>query len=202
MVSERIQAAIKKVIEGDWTYFDFISNFDDVNTREKINAFYCELNIAFEVEERFHNFNPFYNDEGELVHIETDNSNPLYFDNLEEIRNYYKKLYDANFGNVGHNLPEAIDLSDIKAIDKILFFYKLGIIDFLRGQQPFTSVPDKVSQIISAITGINIDSVRPMVRPLINNDLDDNKNPLNSKNAVNRVEKHLINIGFNPNETN
>jgi hypothetical protein len=98
--------------------------------------------------------------------------------------------------------PEAIDLSDTIAIDKILYLQKLGVIDFLRGQQPFTSVPDKVAQILSAITGIKIDSIRPMLRPIINNDLDDNKNPLNSKKAVSRVEKQLINIGFNLNETN
>lgn len=104
--------------------------------------------------------------------------------------------------SIQRNEPEVIDLSDTKDIDKILYLQKLGIIDFLRGQQPFTSVPDKVSQILSAITGIKIDSIRPMVRPIINNDLDDSKNPLNSKNAVGRVQKQLINIGFNLNETN
>jgi hypothetical protein len=95
-----------------------------------------------------------------------------------------------------------IEVSDSKAIDKILYLHKLGIIDFLRGQQPFISVPDKVSQVLSVITGINIDSIRPMVRPMVNNDLSNSKNPLNSKKAVDRVEKQLINIGFNLNETN
>jgi len=95
-----------------------------------------------------------------------------------------------------------IDLSDTIAIDKIIYLQKLGVIDFLRSQQPFVSVPDKVSQVLSAITGINIYSIRPMLRPIMNKDLEHGKNPLNSKNAVDRVEKQLIRIGFNLDETN
>jgi hypothetical protein len=95
---------------------------------------------------------------------------------------------------------EAIDLSDTSSTEKIIYLQKLGIIDFLRTQQPFVSVPDKVSQVISAITGINIDSVRPMVRPIVNNDFANRRNPLNSRKPTDKVTKQLIHIGFN--ETN
>jgi hypothetical protein len=95
-----------------------------------------------------------------------------------------------------------IDLSDTSATEKIIYLEKLGVIGFLRSQQPFVSVPDKVSQVLSAITGINIYSIRPMLRPIMNKDPEHSKNPLNSKNAVARVEKQLIKIGFNLDETN
>ena len=94
-----------------------------------------------------------------------------------------------------------VDLSDTTATEKIIYLEKLGIIDFLRSQQPFISVPDKVSQIVSAITGVKIGSVRPMLRPILNKDFEDKNNPLNSKKAVERVEKQLIRIGLNLDKT-
>lgn len=94
-----------------------------------------------------------------------------------------------------------VDLSDTMSVDKIIYLQRLGIIDFLRAKQPFISVPDKVSQIVSAITGVNIDSVRPMLRPILNKDFEDRKNPLNSQLAVERVEKQLIKIGLNLDKT-
>lgn len=114
---------------------------------------------------------------------------------------YLKRWIIENKSNILKvELPE-IDLSDTIATEKIIYLQKLGVIDFLRSQQPFISVPDKVSQVLSAITGIKIDSIRPMLRPIINKDSEHSKNPLNSKNAVARVEKQLIRIGFNLNET-
>jgi hypothetical protein len=114
----------------------------------------------------------------------------------------FEPIFLANAENeVKQPEPEAIDLSDTTATEKIIYLHKLGVIDFLRTQQPFISVPDKVSQVISAFTGINIDTVRPMVRPIINNDFEDRKNPLNSQKPVNKVTKQLIQIGFNVDET-
>ena len=110
-------------------------------------------------------------------------------------------FFSYKFENKGDVEIPLLDLSDTTATEKIIYLEKLGIIDFLRSKKLFLSVPDKVSQVISAITGIKVESVRPMVRPIINNDFENKNNPLNSPKAVERVEKKLINIGLNLNET-
>ena len=114
---------------------------------------------------------------------------------------YLQKWIVENKSNYLKVEEPASDLSDTSATEKIIYLQKLGVIDFLRSKQPFISVPDKVSQVLSAITGVKIDSIRPMVRPIINKDPEHSKNPLNSKNAVERVEKQLIKMGFNLDET-
>lgn len=98
--------------------------------------------------------------------------------------------------------PIAIDLSDTKAIDKILYLHKIGVIDFLRGQQPFNTSVNSLASVLSAITGEKSGTLQPMLNPMLSKKVDDTNNPLNSKKAVERVEKQLINIGFNLNETN
>lgn len=100
------------------------------------------------------------------------------------------------------NEPEAIDLSDTKAIDKILYLQKLGIIDFLREQEPFNTSVNSLATILSAITGEKSGSLQPMLNPMLSKKVSDTNNPLNSKKAVDRVKKQLINIGFNLDKTN
>jgi hypothetical protein len=112
------------------------------------------------------------------------------------------KLQEHTTKKVGIDQPEAIDLSDTKAIDKILYLQKLGVIDFLKGQQPFNTSVNSLASVLSAITGEKSGSLQPMLNPILSKKVDDKNNPLNSKNAVARVEKQLINIGFNLNETN
>lgn len=95
-----------------------------------------------------------------------------------------------------------IDLSDTIGIDKILYLQKLGVIDFLRVQQPFSTSVNSLASVLSAITGEKAGTLQPMLNPMLSKKVDDKNNPLNSKKAVGRVEKQLINIGFNLNETN
>ena len=96
---------------------------------------------------------------------------------------------------------EAMDLSNTKAIDKILYLHKLGIIDFLRNQQPFNTSVNSLATILSAITGEKSVTLQPMLNPMLSKKVDDSNNPLNSTKAVERVESQLINIGFNLNKT-
>jgi hypothetical protein len=104
--------------------------------------------------------------------------------------------------NVGTTIePEPIDLSNTKAIDKILYLHKLGIIDFLRRQQPFSTSVNSLATILSTITGEKSNTLQPMLNPMLSKKVDDSNNPLNSTKAVERVESQLINIGFNLNKT-
>lgn len=98
--------------------------------------------------------------------------------------------------------PEVLDLSDTMAIDKILYLQKLGVIDFLRLKQPFSTSVNSLATILSAITGEKTGTLQPMLNPMLSKKVDDTNNPFNSKNAVGRVEKLLIHIGFNLNGTN
>jgi hypothetical protein len=99
------------------------------------------------------------------------------------------------------NEPEAIDLSDTKAIDKILYLHKLGVIDFLYTKKPFNTSTTKLASILSAITGEKPGTLQPMLNPMRSKGVDNSNNPLNSKTAVNRVESRLITIDFNLNDT-
>lgn len=100
--------------------------------------------------------------------------------------------------------PEAIDLSETTATEKIIYLHKLGIIDFLRNKQPFQSSTNSLATVLSAITGINPETkhIQSMLNPIINKEAGQKNNPLNSQKTVLKIETQLINIGFNLNETN
>lgn len=95
--------------------------------------------------------------------------------------------------------PEAIDLSDTSATEKIIYLHKLGIIDFLRSKQPFQSSTNSLATVLSAITGINPETrhIQSMLNPIFNKEVNQKNNPLNSKNPVLKVETQLMQIGFN-----
>jgi hypothetical protein len=96
-----------------------------------------------------------------------------------------------------------IDLSNTTATEKIIYLQKLGVIDFLRKKQPFNTSINSLAIILSAITGVNPETkhIQSMLNPIISKEAGQKNNPLNSKNAVLKVENQLINIGFNLNET-
>ena len=97
--------------------------------------------------------------------------------------------------------PEPMDLSNTKAIDKILYLHKLGIIDLLRNQQPFNTTINSLATILSAITGEKSVTLQPMLNPMLSKKVVDKNNPMNSTKTVEKVESQLINIGFNLNKT-
>jgi hypothetical protein len=99
------------------------------------------------------------------------------------------------------NEPDSIDLSNTKAVDKILYLQKLGVIDFLRLKQPFNTSVNSLATVFSAITGEKPETLQPMLNPMLSKKVADKNNPLNSITAVDRVESRLINIGFKLNET-
>ena len=99
--------------------------------------------------------------------------------------------------------PEAIDLSDTTATEKIIYLQILGVIGFLRTKQPFLASINRLATVLSAITGVHPETkhIQSMLNPIISKEAGQKNNPLNSKNTVSKVEKQLISIGFNLNET-
>jgi hypothetical protein len=94
---------------------------------------------------------------------------------------------------------EPIDLSDTTATEKIIYLQKLGVIDFLTNKNNVSI--NGLATVLSAITGAKIETLQPMLNPIISKQAGQKNNPLNSQKAVSKVEKQLINIGFNLNET-
>jgi hypothetical protein len=76
---------------------------------------------------------------------------------------------------------------------------KLGVIDFLTNKNHVSI--NGLATVLSAITGEKAGTIQPMLNPMISKQAGQRNNPLNSKNTVSKVEKQLINIGFNLNET-
>lgn len=89
-----------------------------------------------------------------------------------------------------------IDLSDTIPKDKIRYLHELGIIDYLRGIEPFSTSTNSLATVISAFTGIKSKTVQSYINPMINDDAGQNNNPLNNINKMKKVRNKLIEIGF------
>ena len=95
--------------------------------------------------------------------------------------------------------PEALDLSNLTGVEKMIYLQRLGIIDFLRNEQPFSYSTNKLATVLSAITGEK--NIQPMLNPILNKEVVQKNNPLNSVKTVSKVENQLIKLGFNLNDT-
>lgn len=94
---------------------------------------------------------------------------------------------------------ESLDLSDTTAVEKIIYLEKLGVLDFLRNKQHIST--NGLASALSAITGENIKTLQPMLNPIFNKQAGQKNNPLESTKTVQKVKKHLNDIGFNLSET-
>lgn len=108
---------------------------------------------------------------------------------------FINSLYKNEFKNQQPDF-EAIDLSDKTATEKIIYLHKLGVIDFLREQEPFKYSINSLATVLSAVTGEKSGTIQPMINPMLSEFNDQKNNPLNSKKAVPKVEQQLIKIGF------
>lgn len=101
-----------------------------------------------------------------------------------------------------NDLNNAIDLSDTKGTEKIIMITQLGILDFLKEQQPFLNV-NALASVISGITGVKQVSVYPMINTIIKKDSNINmisqkNNPFNTKKTVAKINQKIISAGFIP----
>ncbi|MBG6110792.1 hypothetical protein IWX84_001672 [Flavobacterium sp. CG_9.10] len=103
--------------------------------------------------------------------------------------------------NIENNDSEdfLVDLSDTSASEKIIYLEKLGVLDFLRNKQHVST--NGLASALSAITGEKIQTLQPMLNPIVNKQAGQKNNPLESTTTVQKVKKHLNNLGFTLNET-
>lgn len=117
----------------------------------------------------------------------------------QEIYDFIKvKIAETKFGRPVEEVE--IDFSDAKPTEQIIYLQRLGIIDFLIKKQPFISSTNSLTTVLSAVTGIPVTSLGPLLRRTIQNDPADSRNPLYSSKAVLKVETNLKNIGYNIDE--
>lgn len=120
---------------------------------------------------------------------------------IKEIGNikYLYKIFNnvkAKRKPLENSFFEAIDLSDTTATEKIIYLHKLGVIDFLRKQQPFNTSINSLATVLSAVTGEKSGTIQPMLNSMLSKNVGQKNNPLNSEKPVNKVTKQLNDIGF------
>lgn len=94
------------------------------------------------------------------------------------------------------SLSEPFDLSDTSAVEKIIYLNELGIIDFLRTTSKAGISNSSLASILSGITGIKVDTLKPSLNRLSSNDKLDNRHPYYTEKTVIKVRKFLDNLGF------
>jgi hypothetical protein len=118
----------------------------------------------------------------------------------ENKRNFWNEIASKE-RNKNEIILIDFDLSDTTATEKIIYLHKLGVIDFLRKQQPFQSSINSLATVLSAVTGAKSGTIQPMLNAMLGKNVEQKNNPLNSQKPVNKVIKQLNQIGFNLDET-
>lgn len=127
------------------------------------------------------------------------------FFNIEKVINIIENIIHNKNININKNFivneSDYYDLSDTTATEKIIYLHKLGVIDFLRKQQPFQSSINSLATVLSAVTGAKSGTIQPMLNAMLGKNVEQKNNPLNSQKPVDKVIKQLNQIGFNLDET-
>lgn len=119
------------------------------------------------------------------------------FNHLEKIIiEKIKKENKANNTELSEFEIEFIDEHNIPIIRRIIYLKKLGVIDFLRKEKPFNTSINSLANVLSGIIDAKPTSIQPLLNIMLNEDIDNPKNPLNSAKNVSAVENYLIKIGY------
>lgn len=192
IVSNRVEIAVNKVLNGYMSYFDFIVEFSDINTVELASVLLIEVKTMYQTAFMYHSLDYAYDEDGNIVDpLETfEPYYPIHIETLKTIIEHYERLCL----NETHN-NSVVDI-DTTLIEKVLYLHYLGVIDFLRQSYPFNTSTNKLAIIIGAITGGRTSSTQPLLNPMINEHVDQSKNPLTSSKPVEKVRQMLIEIGY------
>lgn len=198
---KRLQNEIKDVwLIDDFEYFGKkLNGFDLISLKQNLNVFYNRTERKDE-----------FLDWLELSYLKTTkvifNTDEIYKDNAfglgallsEKIQFIEKWLNDKTKSRTTTIEPESIDLSNTKAIDKIIYLHELGILEMLRNKAPFNTSVNSLSTVLSAITGEKTGTLTPYLNPMFSPNTAQKNNPLESQKAVSRVKDKLIDLGFKP----
>lgn len=88
-----------------------------------------------------------------------------------------------------------LDYSNNSNAEKIVFLHELGILEFLRKQQPFGMSTNKLAEVVSSFTGVKQTTAQSYLNPIFSKDVDKSKSPLTDKN-LKTVSEKLMKMGF------
>ena len=121
-----------------------------------------------------------------------------FLNDLDGLKIRGSKLLKNIEASKNNKSEEVIDYSDTAITSKIIFLVKLGIVEFLRKEQPFNTSINSLATVFSALTGGKVITIQPMLNAMLSEGVDDKKNPMKSKKTVDVVVNKLVQIGFNP----
>ncbi|WP_229316266.1 hypothetical protein [Flavobacterium ammoniigenes] len=84
-MSNRIEIAVNKVLNGNMSNFDFIIEFSDINSPELIDVFISEVRNMYETAYMFHSLDYAYDGDGNVVDI-LETSEPYYPIHIESLK--------------------------------------------------------------------------------------------------------------------
>lgn len=193
-VSNKIEIAVNKVLNGYMSYFDFIIEFSDINSVELASVLLIEVKTMYQTAFMYHSLDYAYDEDGNILDpkVTSEQFYPIHIETLKMIIEHYERLC---LNETHNNSLVEIDI-DTSLIDKVLYLHYLGVIDFLRQSHPFNTSTNKLAKIIGAITGGITTSIQPMLNPMISKQVDQSKNPLKSSKTVEKIRQMLIEIGY------
>jgi hypothetical protein len=131
-----------------------------------------------------------------------DDETYSYYDELTTTETKYSIIEKQELNNVNTETirkeVSGIDLSDAKGTEKIIMLHKLGVLDFLKEQEPFKYSINALASAISGITGEKQTVIQSYINPIFSKSVGQKNNPLATEKTVNKVTQKLISIGYNP----
>lgn len=129
-------------------------------------------------------------------------------DTLSQIQNGFKKkklFLDNRLNELESKVIDTtdfIDLGKISAKEKMIYLYKLGLIDFLLEKQPFRSTGNNLASVLCSILEEGQSTIQPIISAIVTGNTLNRNHPLYTESTEKKVVSQLINIGFTPKETN
>lgn len=117
---------------------------------------------------------------------------------IEFLKSNLSELESSVFENL---IDDFIDLGKISAKEKMVYLYKLGVLDFLLNEQPFISTGNGLASILCSILGEKKTTIQPIISAIVSDNITNKNHPFYTKSTEKKVNQHLIGIGFNPKKT-
>lgn len=126
---------------------------------------------------------------------------------LKDLREYFENVFsfmsevvESEYAKIkivdNYTEPEPFDFSDTSAVEKIIYLNELGIIKFLRTNAKAGISNGSLASLLSAITGIRADTIKPSLNRLDKKDIDDNKHPYYKADNVSKIKKRIEDLGI------
>ncbi len=140
---------------------------------------------------------PKITEEGDFIRIEYYYDKPPTGGVIEHLANTFEidRVIDVLDESVNPE-PEPLDLSDTSAVEKIIYLNELGIIDFLRTKAKAGISNGGLASVLSGITGVKPETIKPSLNRLSNNDIADKNHPYSTQKTVDKIKVFLTKLGF------